>query len=1093
MKCRAGGVRSGAFVPKTAITPLGIEMKKRMRILPKRVSNREGKQETVSRSLLFLFVLLIAGAAPAAAQNAAISGVVVDAQTGETLPGVNVVIQGTQQGAATNPQGQYTISNLEAGTYSLVATFIGYSEALIEDVEVSAGETAIVDIAMEPAALDLDEVVVTALGEQRQRRSIGYATETISGESLAEIPTTNFASLLKGKAAGVSLTESPTPGGSVGIIIRGANSLSGNNQPLIIVDGIPIDNQNLGEAQLFGGIDYGDGIGNINPNDIESVTILKGPNAAAIYGAQAANGAVVITTKSGAAGRRGVGVEYTSSLTFQELSTFPTFQNTWAGGYDDDWSAWGTTEVNGEEVPMWPSWLLDHWGPRMDGTEIAIQSMPGLGTVPLTPQPEDNIRNFFDTGTTFQNSLAFSGGNESTNYRFSVSDMRDQGMVPGSQLGRNTVNLRVVSDITDRLTLDGKANYVHQEGEDRSGLGASFRNPFQNLILLARFVDLDWLKDYQDDEGRMVNYKNNYPINPYWVVNEFQNEDTRNRFIGFLSGTYDLTDWLSLQLRTSADVYNDKRFRRVAPGTPGTLTGEVVNQMFDVQQYNSDFLLSADNQLTEDLTGGIQLGGRYLYEETEMTGNHGENLLLSDLYHISNAGLVTPQSSLRRKAVSSLYGVGRLDYKNYLFLNLTGRNDWSSTLGENNNSFFYPSVSLAWVFNEALGIESNVFSYGKLRAAYAQTGTDANPYLTNLGYFLSSSSFAGQNMASIQSTIPLTDLKNELTTSWEVGADLRFLNNRIGLDATYYREATENQILPVDISSATGFSQRIINAGEIRNEGVELSLDSTPILTRDFAWDLDVNFSKNKSTVVSLADGVDSYILISAFGANIEARPGEAFGNLIGYEYKRNEEGRKIVSVQGSPQRAEQQTILGNIQPDWLGSVGNTLRYKGISVSALLDIRQGGEVFSYSKYDQMAKGTGKFTEDRDNLIVDGVVENEDGTFSENDKEVVSHMYYAMRAWGNIGEEFIVDASYIALRQASLGYTFPSRLLSRLPITGLDLALVARNLFYLQRAEDFEVMGIAPESAFNRSAPAQGYEARNFPLPRTLGFRVNMRF
>ncbi|SHF69893.1 TonB-linked outer membrane protein, SusC/RagA family [Fodinibius roseus] len=1016
-----------------------------------------------------------------------VSGTVTDAQSGETLPGVNVLVKGTSTGTSTDSDGSFEL-NVESLQDTLIFSFVGYQT---RDVPIEGRET--IDVQMRPQAVEGDEVVITAFGMERERKALGYSTQEVSGDELGNVGETNFVSSLKGKVSGVSISESPTPGGSTGIIIRGANSISGNNQPLIVVDGIPIDNQNLDSPGLFGGIDYGDGIGNINAEDIKNINILKGPNAAAMYGARAANGAVIITTKSGRGQTRGVGLSYSSNISLQQLSVFPTFQNKWAGGYDDNTSAYGTTTYNGQEYLLYPSWLLDQWGPAMDGREVILQKMPELGPVPLSPQPIDNIKNFFDTGMTFTNTLAYSGGSETTSFRISASDLSNSGIVPKSTFDRNSVNLRIIADITDRLSIDGKANYIRQEGHNRPELAATFRNPFQNVILMPRFVDLDWLKDYKTDTGEYVNWKNSYPMNPYWVINELTNDDSRNRIIGFISAEYDFTNWLNLKVRTGTDTYTDERASRTSVGTPGTLNGAVENNTFNVQENNSDFMLTANGNLTEDFTGTLSLGGNHLYSETEITGNRGENLNVSGLYHISNARQVTPRYWLSRKEINSLYTMGQIVYKNFLFLDLTARNDWSSTLGEDNNSFFYPSASLSFAFTDALDMDSDLLTFGKLRASYAETGVDADPYLTNYGYNISSSSFGGQNFASIQGSIPLTNLKNELTTSYEFGTDLRFFNNNLGIDFTYYNSSTTNQILPVDISSTTGFSQRIINAGEIQNKGVEVLINATPIQLQDFQWNLKLNFSKNSSEVVSLASGVDSHILISSFGANIEARPGEPFGNIIGYEYKRNEQGQKVVTSDGAPQRADEQTILGNIQPDWLGGITNTFRYKGLSLSALIDIRQGGEVYSYSKYDQMAKGTGKFTEDRGNLVVDGVVKNPDGSYSPNTTEVVSHRYYAQRAWGNIGEEFVIDGSYIALREASVRYSFQPAFLSNTPLVAFDISLVGKNIFYIDRADEFEVMGITPESAYSRSAPAQGYEARNMPLPRSLAINVNLQF
>ncbi len=518
--------------------------------------------------------------------------------------------------------------------------------------------------------------------------------------------------------------------------------------------------------------------------------------------------------------------------------------------------------------------------------------------------------------------------------------------------------------------------------------------------------------------------------------------------------------------------------------------------MWHIKEENSDVLLTAMGDLSSDFFGSLSVGANHLNRFEEVVQVRGQNLDIQDLYHINNASLVFPRNYENRKQMNSVYFMGQLAYRNYLFVDVTGRNDWSSTLGPNNRSFFYPSVSTSFAFTDALNIDSDLITFGKLRASYAEAGNDADPYQTNAGYNISGNTWNGLRMSSIQSQVPLTDLENELTTSYEAGIDLRLFNNRLGIDFTYYVQSTTNQILPVEISEASGYNNRLINSGEIENEGLELMLNADIVKAGDFTWNMNINGSRNKSEVVSLAPGIESHTLAGIASGAIEARVGESYGNIVGFAKKRNEEGRIVVSDIGKWQQADERTILGNIQPDFLGGLTNTLSYKGLTLSGLIDFRLGGQIYSYSKYDQMAKGTGKFTENRDpeDLVVDGVIDNGDGTYRENDIALLSHQYYAEQGpWGGIAETMVIDADYVSLREMSLGYAFQPSVLDRTPFTGAKISLVGRNLGYLHRDAEFELMGISPETAYNTSSAAQGIESRGRPVTRSIGFNVNLSF
>lgn len=1029
----------------------------------------------------------------AGAQGRTISGMVVT-EDAEAIPGVSVTVKGSTLGTTTNSNGTYQLTLNEPGAV-LIFSSIGFMSS-----EVAVGNQSKIDVTLTTDVRTLNEVVVTALGIEREKKALGYSAQEIQGSALTEARETNIANSLKGRVAGVHINSSAGgPGGSSYVVIRGGSSLTGSSQPLYVVDGVPIDNQTLDAASFSGGRDFGDGIGNVNPDDVETVTVLKGPAAASLYGARGANGVILITTKKGTK-KKGIGVDFNSNTTFETPNVLQKYQNVWGGGYGGTYSSFGKTTYEGVEYPLWTNSMYDHWGGKMDGRLIIMAGMPEMGPVAYTPQPDNNIREFYRTGQTLTNTIAVSGGNKSTSMRLSVSDMHNKHILPTSSLNRQTISLTFNSEISKKLTIEGRVNYVRQEGINRANIGDGWRNPVSALNLLSRYVDLDWLKNYKRADGSMVNYIVRAPHNPYWIANEFLSNDKRDRMMGYIKAKYQLTNWLSFQARTGTDFYGDTREERLGIGTTGaaTIRGEVKVTDWKVREDNTDVLLTANGTLAPGLTGSISVGGNRMSRYQAVTGFTGTNLVLDDVYHISNAANVVPRSGLNRKEIQSVFGMAQLAYKDVLFLDVTSRNDWSSSLGLNNQSFFYPSVSSSFVFSDALNLSNGILSFGKIRASYAQAGKDANPYQTKAGYSLQNISFRDQKFLQIGSRIPLTDLKNELTTSYEFGADIRLFKNRIGIDATYYDAIAKNQIVPLPLSATTGYNDRMINAGKIRNKGFELLLTGSPFANKNgLSWNIILNLSRNKSKVVELYDGVQALTLLSQTHANIEARPDQPYGNIVGYKYLRNDDGKLILNAAtGAPQRTTEKFVLGNIQPDLLGGLTNEFAYKGVSMSALIDFRRGGQIFSHSKRNQMANGTGKFTQERGDGVameIDGVTQNPDGTFEPYTKTVTPQNYYAPRAWSNIGEEFVLDADYISLREISIGYSIPASIMAKSPFKKAKLSAVARNLAYLYQNQEFKIMGVSPESAYSSSAAAQGVEAYSMPTTRSIGFNVSLSF
>lgn len=1039
-----------------------------------------------------MFVLAFAVFEHADAQRV-VSGTVTAEDDGEGLAGVNVVIQGTQMGVVTDLFGEYEIQ-IEEDSQVLVFSMVGF-----QTYQTTVGTRSTINVSLEVSEEMLGELVVTAFGLTRERRSLGYSTTTVGSTALTEARETNVVRNLRGRVAGAEISQSPVAGGSSGILLRGVGSITGDNMPLIVVDGVPIDNSQTQATSVgWGGIDYGDGIGGVRADDIAEITVLKGPNAAALYGARASNGVLIITTKTGEA-RSGIGVEFNSNVTFDQLGMKPQFQNKWSTGYNFTWEDGNFVEYEGVMYPEHTGGTDNH-GPPLDGRLIIMRHRPDLGPVPATAQPRDNIYNFYNTGVTANNAIAFSGGDQTTTYRVSFTDERNQGVVPNSEFSSNSVSLRVTSNLTDRLRIDGRANYFRHLGTNRPGLGGQLaQNTFLNMQMQARFIDMEWLKDYKNPDGTPKNASSRYPSNPYWLVNERQNSDTRDRVYGFLSASYDITNWLNLNVRGGTDTYLDQRFMRAALHDPGDRDGRVENRAFRIQENNYDFLLNAMGNITADFTGSIAFGGNYLTRSSEQTGITGTQLNIPGLYHINNANSRNTIYDLSEREMQSLYAMGQIGYRDILYLDLSARNDWSSTLGKGNESFFYPAASLAFVATDAFNIESSVLTMARLRASYAQTGNDTFPYRTKAGYFLDSTDFNGIRMAGTPGTIPLVDLKNELTKSWEFGADIVLFNNRLSLDVATYFASTFNQIFSVPVSTTTGYGSRLINAGQIDNQGIELSVDARILQTTNFAWNLGFNAARNRNLVVELAPGVESHTLASGGQVTAIARPGEPFGDLRGWGPDYTEDGRMILNENGTLRRSSEQLIIGNMQPDFTGGIINQVTYRGFSLSAVLDFRVGGDVVSMSMREGLMKGVGIHTEHREEeMYHDGVIGifDEQGNLidtRENDQPVNHVGYYPARVWGQFTPFWLVSGTYMSLNEMTLGYSFSPSMLSGTPLSNLRVSVVGRNLGYLILDKDLRKMGVPPLSSNSRSPAGMGFEENNFPLLRSIGFNVNVQF
>ncbi|RFS19396.1 SusC/RagA family TonB-linked outer membrane protein [Chitinophaga silvatica] len=1057
-----------------------------------------------------------------------VTGKVTD-EKGAALPGVTVTVEGTSRGAVTDGSGKYTLQ-VPSGANALVFSFIGFTKQRVE----LAGNTTI-NVKLSEGSKGLSEVVVTALGVKRETKSLGYTVAELKGADLSQGKEANVANALSGKVAGVQVSRPASgAGGSSKVVIRGNNSLVGNSQPLYVIDGVPLDNQNYGAAGSTGGIDFGDGISNINQEDIESISVLKGPNAAALYGQRGSNGVILITTKSGSA-RKGIGVKFSSDYSIGSALVTPDFQNEYGQGLNgdfthfrgDDGKIYTMAQAKQLGIKGMPKMSAGRdriarssWGPKMEGQTYEDQ----WGNIlQLTPQP-NTYKDFFNNEKQRVNNVSADGGNDKLNYRFSYSNTHVDGYVPTNKLDRNTFTLRTQANITSKFQLDAKINYVSQKGKNRPTLSDASDNPAYLFISQPRSMPLSILANdtwTAEDIAKQLGFSgitpgtektyatNSSTANPYWTINHTSNTDQRDRVIGMLRLSYDLTKWLKVSARGGTDFYTDQRLRWRAKGTYQSTNrnGDIEERVLRVREDNYDVLLTSNFELNKDFSLGLNAGSSHQKKFLRMTGNTGKEFIMPNLHVINNTLTNSYLFDLQESEINSVYGFGQLSYRGYWFLDFSARNDWSSTLQKPNNSFFYPSVSTSVIVTDLFNIKNQAIPFWKIRASVAQAGASGNPYQLTGAYTLDQFTHGGQPLGFFTSVIPDPNLKNELTTSVEFGTDVRLLNNRLGFSFTYYNASTKNQIMEIPLPPSSKFEARRINAGEIRNRGIEVAISGTPVkLANGFTWESSFNFSKNRNEVVSLAEGVETFVLGSDRGISVIAAPGKPFGTMMGtgFAWIKDAEGNRLIDpATGLPLRTSvsQLTELGNALPDWTGGFSNTFRFKGFTLGSLIDIRQGGVVYSQSNREELIYGTSRRTlEGREGgYVAKGMLAQKDGngnwvsTGKANGMEVKAQDYWNVVASDKenvVSEEMINDASYIAMREISLSYQLPARIFTGKIVKRMGVGVYGRNLFYFQRHTD----GFSPEaSGFNVNNSSLGLESTSLPMMRNFGINLSLDF
>jgi TonB-linked SusC/RagA family outer membrane protein len=1041
---------------------------------------------------LLTFLALLTAAVPAAAQETgSIQGTVTDAQNRSPLAGVRVSVDGTSLGAVTDADGRYALRNVPAGTRTVRATRLGYTTAQ-QQVTVSGGGTATAIFSLGAAGVVLDELVVTALGITREKREISTSVQEVSGEALARQGEPNLVTALTGKVSGVTITNSNTPGGSSRIVIRGANSLTSNNQPLFVLDGVPVSNSAPGYSAGtcsgctgYNAIDYGNIIQDLNPSDIESITVLKGPNAAALYGSRAANGAIIITTKSG----RGqeASVSASSLVTYETPLRLPRYQNSYGQGLNGQYDY-----VDGRGEGTFDD-TDESWGPRLDSGLMIRQFWSNGQPAPWVSHPS-NVRDFFETGRTVNTSAAFAAGREGMNVRLSLANLDQEGMYPGFGLDRTTAALNGSARLGRRLNADASVQYINSDAENRPAQGYGEDNVMWQFMWFGRQVDTNLLRQrMRNDDGSQFNWNNAWNNNPYWTSLVNGNADTRDRLIGSASLRYELTPWLSGMVRSGTDWYEENRLRTYQAGTIGQSgTGAYGETTIFEQETNHDFLLTANLPARGDFELGANFGGNRRDNRGRVKGVFVDSLVVPGLFNLGNRA-VDPTLSDRRstRRVNSLYGSAQVSWRETFFVEATGRNDWSSTLPASNRSYFYPSLSGNLIFTQLADVP--FLSYGKVRASWSQVGNDTDPY-NLIDPYVTDEFFNNNPRLTASNLMRNPRLKPERTQSWEVGTELRAAEDRLGLELTYYDKVTENQIVPVQVTPMTGVTERMLNAGQISNRGVELLLSATPVrLDNGLEWEVNANYTRNRSNVDALYEDLQSLTIGSYYTVSVQARPGQPYGVMYGRKYVRDSQGRIVVSAtSGLPLATGPIERLGKYDPDWTGGISSRLAYRGFALSASMDGRFGGNIFSLTNvygsrsgvlYETLqGRETAHALADGGGLIVPGVkVVN--GDTVPNDRMVTAQAYH--KSLTNISEHWVYDATFVKLREVRLGYDVPASFSRRMGVRGLSVALVGRNL-----ALWTDVPNIDPETSFNASN-VQGFEYGQLPSARSVGFNISV--
>ncbi|KJJ38396.1 SusC/RagA family TonB-linked outer membrane protein [Aequorivita vladivostokensis] len=1068
-----------------------------------------------------LTLLLVLVVQLAFAQEKTISGTVTD-DTGLPLPGVNIIIKGTSTGTQSDFDGNYTIEAAVGQT--LVYSYVGF-----ETQEIAVGASNRIDVTMQAGSV-LDEVVVTALGVSREKQSLGYSTQQVEGEDISTVKGNNFTNALSGKVSGLNIKRNNNFGGSTNVVIRGNTSLTGDNQALFVVDGVPISNRNTntaGQTQASGNYyDYGNAAADVNPDDIESINVLKGAAASALYGSRAANGVIIITTKKGKKSKGlGVTINSNAQVGFIDKSTFAVYQKDYGAGYgayyDGPDGFWYEEDINGDgsDDLVVPYTEDASYGAPFDGRLVYQwdsfdpESPNYLKATPWRSAANGPIT-FFETPITLTNSISISNGLEKGSYRMSYTKLDQSGLMPNSQLDRHNFILSGTYDVSDKLTASGFANYIKTDALGRNSTGyndnvvGNFKQWWQTNVDIQQQRDIYFATRRNVTWNPVSSAPGAQPIfwdNPYWTRYENYQNDGRSRFIGNFELNYELAEWVNVTGRVSTDTYNEQQEERRAVGsvptnfgvTRGNVDSGYLRRDITATETNYDLMFNFDADFSESISFAGILGTNIRRNDfNSLTSSTAGGLIVEGLYSLQNTKSPNPRpvEQAEKIGVDGVYASASFGFGNVVYLDGTIRRDHFSTLPEDNSSFYYPSVSTSFVFSKLMNV--NAISFGKLRLNYAEVGNGA-PFDRLFDTFVINNDI-GTSVPSVRNN---PELKPETTKSYEAGLEMRFANNRLGFDVAYYKSNSIDQIVQVPITAASGYTGKLLNAGEIENKGIEVSLNAMPVKNDNFTWGLNINWSQNKSEVLELPEGIET-LQLGAFqgGVTINAVKGQPYGVIYGTDYTYLNGQRVVDPANGQYiATAASNNVIGDTNPDWLAGISNTLTYKDLSFSFLIDIQEGGSIFSLDQYYGLATGLYENTSfindlgnpvrntlaDGGGFINEGV--NPDG--SVNTTRIRADRYGAQGyARGLPNSAFVYDASYIKLRQVSLTYTLPSRFLDNTFMTGLQFSVSGSNLWIIDKNMPYA----DPESGLS-SGNLQGYSTGALPTTQDYGFNIKAQF
>lgn len=1056
-----------------------------------------------SNYLLWGFFLLLT-ASTAAAQPKTVTGVVTNAIDGQPLVGVSILIKGTNVGTTTREDGRYSIQ--ADANQTLVVSTVGFATT-----EAKVGTRSVINFTLTASSTELEGVVVTALGIRRAEKALGYSAQQVSGEDLTEARSNNWSSALSGKVAGLQLLSAGSgPVNSTRITLRGDISLNpNNNNALIVIDGVPMNNKNMtssGMNDAYGAgsgsdvpVDFGNGIQDINPDDIESITVLKGPGAAALYGSRAGNGAILITTKSGSRKDNGIGVTVNSNTSFDNVLRWPDYQYEYGQGTGNQYNSAGEKFYSYGASPDGPSTssTSSAFGPRFNG-QMYYQYDPvtqARGAERTLWQPyEDNIKGFWRTGRTLTNNVSLDGGSDKGGVRLSLTHSKNEWIMPNTGFERITAQTSLNYKISNKLKVNTKVSYTNKQSDNLPATGYNNQSIAYFMIFQNPNVDLNWYRDRWKkglEQVEQIHPFSSFIDNPFLIAYEMTNGINSNNVVGTASATYEFSKKFDLMLRSAVNMQDDDRNQRRPYSTANFRQGYYKEQAITSREVNSDFLFSYRDNIASDFNVTASVGGNKMSQRYNRIDSYVDGLVTPGVYKLNN-GMANPTTNTvdRNYDVNSLYGLAAFSYQNKYFIDFTARNDWSSTLPEGNWSFFYPSVNTSFILSDIFKLPTQI-SFAKLRMSVAAGGNDTDPY--QISKYYGFSPFASS--ASVSQTLFNATLKPERSENYEAGLDFRLFKNRFGLDVTVYNNTTSNQIVEVPLNLVTGYSDAFLNSGKVRNRGVEMVLNSKNISNKNFQWNTTINWSKNKNRVLSLAEelgGSDNQPIGYGGNATILAKVGGTTGDIYGFGFVRSPDGQIVYNSRGLPDRPDDIQYIGTAFADWKGGIQNEFTYKRIKFSFLFDGQKGGNIYSQSFHKMTEQGKLKHTlrgREEDFIIGEGVVDDGNGGFKPNTVKVKPAAFYADYYRRANVEANTFDASFIKLREARIEYSLPKALLGKTFFRQATFALYGRDLLLFT---DFPVFD--PETAaLNGNVLLPGVEMGQLPSTRTMGLNLTLKF